>query len=204
MTQGFLPEGYEVPKPTGGAYMKLKAGANRYRILSAAITGFEYWTEARKPVRARQLWRTIPADADITGERGWNPKHFWAMVVYNLDEKAIQILEITQSTILTALQELIQNEEWGDPRNYSITINRKGEKLETEYSVVPSRAKPTPDDVLKQYQEKPINLDALFDGKNPFEAEERSGDIDASEFRPKVVKDRMEAEEETDGRDLPF
>lgn len=195
MDKGFLPEGYEVPKATGGAYMKLKQGQNRFRILSAAITGYEYWTEARKPVRSRQLWRTIPADADITGERGWNPKHFWAMVVYNIDEKAIQILEITQSTILSAIQELIHNEEWGDPRNYSLTITRKGEKLETEYSVVPSPAKPTPDDVLKQYQEKAINLDALFEGKNPFEAEERSGDIDASEFRPKVVKDRIAADD---------
>ena len=71
MTKSFLPEGYEVPKATGGSYMKLKQGPNRFRILSAAITGYEYWTEARKPVRARQVWRTIPADADITGERGW-------------------------------------------------------------------------------------------------------------------------------------
>jgi hypothetical protein len=37
--------------------------------------------------------------------------------VWNLDAKKIQILEITQSTILAPLQQLIQNEDLGDPRD---------------------------------------------------------------------------------------
>jgi len=35
------------------------------------------------------------------------------------------------------MEELIHSDEWGDPLGYSITVNRKGENLETEYSVVP-------------------------------------------------------------------
>jgi len=70
-------------------------------------------------------------------------------------------------TIQTALQSLIQNEDWGDPREYSITVNRTGEKMETKYSVLPSPAKPVPAGVLKAYEEKYINLDALFTGGNP-------------------------------------
>jgi hypothetical protein len=131
---------------SSGSYMKLKQGANKFRILSAPILGYEYWTEDRKPVRARQLWNVIPVNADIS--KGWNPKHFWAFVVWNFDDKAIQILELTQATIQRALTELIHNEDWGDPRGYSITINRKGESLDTEYSVVPSPAKPTPQEIM--------------------------------------------------------
>jgi hypothetical protein len=41
--------------------------------------------------------------------------------------------------------------------------------LETEYSVVPSPAKETPPEIVKAYKEKPINLEALFTGGNPFE-----------------------------------
>ncbi len=149
--------------------MKLKQGANKFRFLDAPIMGYEYWTEDRKPVRAKDLWKVIPADADISGQRGWNPKHFWAMPVWNFDDKAIQILELTQVTILNALQELIHNEDWGDPRNYSITVTRKGEALETEYSVVPSPAQPTPADIIEAYKAKPINLEALYTGDNPFE-----------------------------------
>src|ERR1700712_421260 len=146
----FLPEGYEVPKTSGGGYMKFKLGANKFRILSAPIMGWEYWTESKKPVRAKERWTTIPVDADISGKNGWNPKHFWAFVVWNfnatqiekdgkiINEGAVQILEITQTTIQTAMEELIHSEDWGDPRNYSITVSRKGENLETEYSVVPS------------------------------------------------------------------
>jgi hypothetical protein len=193
MGKEFLPEGYEVPK-TGGAYMKFRQGQNKLRILSAPIVGWEYWTESRKPVRSRELWKVIPADADISGEAGWNPKHFWAMVVYSFDDKAIQILEITQVTVQRALTDLIQNPEWGDPRNYSITITRKGEKFETEYTVVPSPAKPTPSEILADYKAKKINLEALFDGKNPFEASERSEDIDAKQFRPSVVGKSEDAE----------
>jgi hypothetical protein len=49
-------------------------GANKFRILSAPIMGWEYWTESKKPVRAKERWTTIPVDADISGKNGWNPK----------------------------------------------------------------------------------------------------------------------------------
>ena len=202
MNQGFSPEGYEVPK-TGGAYMKFRPGANKFRILSAPIIGYEYWTEDRKPVRSKTLWKTIPVDADITGENGWNPKHFWAFVVYNLDEKAIQILEVTQSSILSRLQTLVQNEDWGDPREYNITVTRSGEGLGTKYEVDASPHKPTPPEILADYKEKKIDLEALFEGKSPFEASERNDEIDAKEFRPKVVKGAMEAKEDFPD-DVPF
>ncbi len=167
MDTGFLPEGYEVPKSSGGGYMKLRTGANKFRVLSAPVMGWQYWNEDGKPVRAKQMWTVVPADADLN--KGWPQKHFWAFVVWNFDTKAVEILQLTQATIQSAIQELINNEDWGDPRQYSITINRKGEALETEYSVVPSPAKETPPEVLQAYKEKPINLDALFSGENPFD-----------------------------------
>ena len=91
-------------------------------------------------------------------------KHFWAFVVWNFDTKAVEILQLTQSIIQSALEELIHSEDWGGSRNYSITITRKGEALETEYSVVPSPAKETPADILEMYKAKPINLEALLTG----------------------------------------
>jgi hypothetical protein len=173
--QGFLPDGYEVPKSSGGGYMKLKQGANKFRVHSAPVMGWEYWTmpadgeQYGKLVRAKELWKVIPNDADIRGDRGWNPKHFWAMVVWNFETKAVEILQLTQTTIQNAIEELIHNEDWGDPRNYSLTISRKGEKLETEYSVIPSPAQPTPEAILEAFKAKPFNLEALFSGGNPFE-----------------------------------
>jgi hypothetical protein len=40
-----------------------------------------------------------------------------------------------------------------------------GEGLATTYEVDASPHQPTPQDILKRYKEKKINLDALFDGK---------------------------------------
>jgi hypothetical protein len=56
----------------------------------------------------------------------------------------------------------IQNDDWSDPREYSINVNRTGEKVETKYSVLPSPAKPIPANILQAFKEKPINLEALF------------------------------------------
>ena len=153
---------------------------------------------AGKPVRSRELWRTIPTDADISGENGWNPKHFWAFVVWNFEEKQIQILEITQSSILNRMQSLVHNDDWGDPREYSITATRTGEGLATKYEVDASPHKPTPKDILTQYSEKKINLNALFDGKSPFDADERSEELDAKDLRPKVLEGAVNSD------DLPF
>jgi len=58
---------------------------------------------------------SITAQKPSTRRRAWNPKHFWAFVVWNFDTKAVVILEITQTTIQTAMEELIHSEEWGDP-----------------------------------------------------------------------------------------
>lgn len=198
----FLPEGYEVPK-SGGSYMKFKGGANKFRILSAPILGYEYWTAERKPVRAKKLWDTIPVDADI--KDGWNPKHFWAFVVWNFEEKQIQVLEITQATIQRAMLDLIQNDEWGDPRNYTITVNRKGEKLETEYSVVPSPAKPVPEDIIKSYKEKNIDLENLFTGGDPFNAESRNERTDREDFPTNTKAQEYEpGVNEPNPDDIPF
>lgn len=193
-----MPDGYEVPKGTGD-YMKLKQGENKLRILSAPILGYEYWTADRKPVRSRELPKVIPVDADISN--GWNPKHFWAMAVWNFEDKAVQILQITQKSIQNALIDLIQNEDWGDPRQYTIKITRKGEKLDTEYSVVPSPKVAVPAEITRMYEEKNIDLDALYEGGNPFEATDRNPNTDRTDFPTNSAQARAG---DIDSDDIPF
>lgn len=156
----------------GGNYMKLVEGKNKFRILSSAITGWELWTDENKSVRFREYPETVPgnmrADSRI--------KHFWAFAVWNYAAQAVQILQLTQSTIQNAINDLIVSAEWGEPTNYDLTIVRKGEGLETEYSVQPSpHSEPAPS-VLAAYKSKKINLDALFDGGNPFEEDGELGE----------------------------
>ena len=166
----FLPDNYEIPE-SPSAYMKFVEGENTFRVLSSAIVGFEYWRldseGKKKPVRAKEDWKEIPADCVVqNGKRESKP--FWAFVIFNYSQKRVQILEITQKGIMRAIKALAKNEKWGDPKTFDISINRVGEGLETEYSVMPNPHSPLDPSITKQHEDMNINLEALFDGSDPF------------------------------------
>ncbi len=160
----FLPEGYVKPVSSGG-FMKLQDGDNQFRILSKAITGYEYWTEDKKPVRSKTEFASTP-----NIKKDSKAKHFWAVVVWNYTTKAVEILEITQSTIMSAIENLMGDSDFGDPRGYDIKVTRSGQGIETEYSTIAKPPKETPADILMAYVDKKINLEALYENGNPFEA----------------------------------
>ncbi len=159
----FLPENYEVPEKASG-YMRFKNGVNRFRVLDHAIIGYEWWENTedggRKPFRVHNETE-IPAGAEA--------KHFWAFPVWNYDDKKVQILEITQSTIQKMMMALIANKKWGSPIEYDIVISKTGEKLETEYQLTPDPKEPLAPEITKAYKETYIDLQALYAGTNPFE-----------------------------------
>lgn len=162
-TENFLPETYEAPKGSSN-YMKLSKGENRFRILSKPIIGWEDWKD-KKPIRfAMNEKPSSPIDPK-------KPiKHFWAMVVWNAIEEKVQILEITQSTIQGAIQNLSKDSDWGSPFEYDIKITRSGDGMETEYTINPVPHKPVTEEIKKAYFDKqPIDLTALFSGGDPFE-----------------------------------
>lgn len=148
--------------------MKLQDGSNKFRVLSSAVVGYEYWNHQDKPVRTKNRNEIDPTDIrpDQEGRRG-KIKHFWAFVVWNYQEKRTQILELTQSTIMEPMHALVLNEDWGDPHDYDITVTRSGSGLDTTYSVVPSPKRPF---IIEEAKQKAatVNLEALFDGGDPF------------------------------------
>lgn len=162
-----LLDDYEVPSAEGG-YMKFEQGENKFRVMSEPIMGNEYWIDdkdGRKPVRHKMNEpiniNDVPDPSQI--------KHFWAMVVWNYKAKRLQILEITQKTIQQAVKAYDRNSDFGDFRDYDLTVTRSGEGLKTEYQTMASPPKKVDDDIKKAYKNAKINLDALYDGENPFE-----------------------------------
>lgn len=172
MDHSFLPQGYEAPKASSG-YMNLEKGTNKFLILDSAIVGYEYWNLSGKPVRVKSAPEETPVD--IRREEDGKPeriKHFWAFPVWNFEDEKVQILEITQSTIMREITALVNNEEWGTPvQTYAITVTRDGEKLTTKYTVTPSPAKAVPEDVKAEWEKvsgRGFDLNRLFEGGNPF------------------------------------
>jgi len=158
----FLPNDYEAPK-TGGSYMKLQKGENRFRILSKPILGWIDWQD-NKPLRFHMAAKPAkPVDPKKS------VKHFWAFVVWNCNEEKVQILEITQATIQSAIQALSKDEDWGSPFGYDIKVKRTGDGMETEYTVNPvphSKVSKQTEEALVSIGQ--INLDALYEGADPF------------------------------------
>lgn len=164
MNEPFLPDGYEAPKLSGGGHMKLEEGRNLFRILSSAITGFEYWNAQNKPVRSKEYPETLKNAREDT-----KVKFFWAFVVWNYKKKEVQILELTQSTIQEQIKANIDDPAWGDPHGYDLNINRTGEGLDTSYTVQCYPHKEVPEEATAAFEAKPIDLHALYSGANPFD-----------------------------------
>ena len=161
---GFLPADYKEPE---GNYMKWRDGENIFRVLSSAVTGFEYWTDDKdtKPVRSKTAWTVTPKNIrlDDKTKKPTAIKHFWIFVVWNYVAEKVQILEVTQRGIQTAMKAYIGNKQWGDPKGYDFTVTKSGSGLDTEYVVMANPHTPAPEVKFD------INLEAMFeDGGDPF------------------------------------
>lgn len=170
----FLPDNYEVPGGNGGRFMRLKTGENRFRKLAnstprGAITGYVVWVEEygnRKAKRYRTL-EEIPQEYLKSGDK---PKHFWAMKVIDWSDRQIKVLELTQVTIQKDILKLTQNAKWGNPEGYDMNVTKTGEGKDTRYSTMPEPKSELDEDIVELDKNTPCNLNALFDGGDPFSA----------------------------------
>lgn len=189
----FLKSDYKVPQSNQN-YFKFQQGENNFRILSSAIVGYVYWTEDKKPVRLKEMWKKKPSDIKTEKNGSYRTNHFWAFVIWNYEINAIQIMEITQKTIMNPIKALVDNKKWGDPKNYDITITKTGDGLETEYSVMPNPQGEVQKEILDEYEAKPVRLEALFVNGDPFAQE-----VSDEQQNEISQKEREEIEEATSG-----
>lgn len=166
----FFQEGYQVPTSGESRYMKFEQGTNKFRILTPPVMGYQYFTNDNKPNRSKERFESIPTDAKLEDGK-FKQSHFWAIKVYNYTNERIEILMVTQKGIQNAIVGYAQSEEYGDPREFDITVTRKGEKYETEYTVMPSPPKPLKPEVVEANNDTQVNLNALFSGDNPFDGD---------------------------------
>ena len=161
---GFLPNNYKIP--TVSDYMKFAKGKNKFRVLDSAIVGHEYWMDidGKRVHKRKRIGEVIPMGE--VGEGGL--KHFWAFPVFNRENEKIQILQITQKSIMNAIKDLTKDDDWGDPKGYDLVVTRTGDGLDTRYSVMPSPKSEIDEGIMAVYEEMNINLDLLFSNGDPF------------------------------------
>lgn len=153
------------------SYMKLETGDNKFRAISKPIHGWIVWNEDeegnRKPSRT-EINDEPDAPSDDPKDK---PKKFLALVVIDHADDEVKILEITQQSIIKAIKALASNVDWGNPFTYDINVAKKGEGMKTKYTVTPSPKKKLAKELVKAANEKPCNLDALYEGADPWNVE---------------------------------
>lgn len=169
-----IPKNVEIPRGSG-QFAKLVEGKNKFRVMSDVIVGWEGWKN-KKPFRHEgQVCKIKTEDVDLNNNGKPNINYFWAMAVWNYQDKKIQVLELTQKTVMGALYELEQNVDWGDLKGYDIEITKKKEGDKTKYYVLGIPPKPLTDEITKAYEDSDVDLSALFKGDYPMA--EKSDDI---------------------------
>lgn len=172
----FLPDGTSIPA-SEGRYMRFAEGENKFRVLGSAIIGYELWVEG-KPVRRKDKSEFTPeqlAKADVNKFTGNKkvPQYFWAFPVWNYQTKKTEILEITQVTIMRAVEDYLNDDDYGkNPQEYDLIVTRDegGEKV--EYRVKAKPPKEMDDEVKEGSKNFTVNLEALYKGEDPFKVQE--------------------------------
>jgi hypothetical protein len=175
----------------GGGYLTLSklpdGGSVRFAMLSdEPLEFYECWGScdgASKPFR----FDYEPTPEDITSEMGdFEPregrggpgtvdvKFAIAVPVYNYESGKVQVLQITQKSILKELDSISQMEDYEDLLSWDFNISKKGSGLTTEYTVRPvprkKGAQEHVDAAWLESKSEGFDISRLLTGGNPFKA----------------------------------
>jgi hypothetical protein len=189
-----LPKGYGTPESQKNS-VEFVEGINTFRILSPAIVGYKWFEDTGDGGSVPRRVRTeeeVPAEVRNAVNDRDRDKHFWAFVVFNYNTQSIQVLELTQKSIMRPIEAYSKNPKWGNPQRYDLVI----EKVKTgprdrdvKYSVIPEPPSQLDEGIAKLAKSIPVRLEALYEGEDPF-----------------AVTDREEAPTQSKNghRDVPF
>jgi len=181
----------EKPKANKDEYLKFeKEGTYRFRVMGILgdehnfIHGYIAWDNENKPHREAFVEGSKGSEELIEQDRKKEPKYFWEFVVifvsavdkdnnpiYESNIGKPQILRIQQVTIQQGILRLLNDVDWGNPKEYDITLNRVGlEQADTKYFVNAKPKSPVTPEMLTAVSDARIDLRVLFDAGQPFGA----------------------------------
>lgn len=175
----FLPEDYKEPVNT--QYMDFADGDSVFRVLGNAKLGFEYWVldegdSKNKPYRCEDK-NDIPDDKVVLDQYGKPNKYFfWAFPVYNVGDKAIQLLRVRQSTVRTGMIKFTTNPKWGDPRDYDFIVSRD-QDAKPMYTVTVNPKEKLDKAVLEAFKDSGYDVERWFAGGDAFEQQDSSDQL---------------------------
>jgi hypothetical protein len=105
-----------------------------------------------------------PGTADV--------KFVIAIPIFNYEAGTIQVMSISQKSILRELDSISQEEDYANLLEWDFTLSKKGSGLTTEYKLRPAPRKKGSDATIatawEEAQSGGFSLDRLLTGGNPF------------------------------------
>lgn len=123
-------------------FYKLETGENKFRILTDPVLISKYYNQSEK--KSYIVFKNCGYEAE--------GKIRWLCYVYDYRTQQIKLGEFPQSVMKQVL-DYKNNPEYAfdtAPMPYDITVTKKGEKLETEYTVIPARTNSDIDEKILQ------------------------------------------------------
>jgi hypothetical protein len=177
----------------GGNYLspsKLSDGGSvRFALLSdEPLEFYESWGSApdgsSKPFR----FDVEPTYEDVIADMGnYTPregrggpgtadiKFCVAIPVFSFDAGAVQVLSISQKSILRELDAISQEEDYANLTEWDFMLSKKGTGLSTEYKLRPAPRKKGADATIaaawEEVKSAGFDLQRLLTGANPFKAD---------------------------------
>lgn len=156
---------YEMPASGGGVFLKIEKGSNRIRILTKA-NEVRFHEEGKGTAK----YKTSPCqgkDCDLckTGNQ-FKVKYAFLVLKRNTDgNDSVHVYEAPK-TVFKQIVTYDLNKEYGDVREYDLTISKEGEKFDTVYTVIasPKKSKLTEKEEL-MITESGVTLEKAYEAK---------------------------------------
>jgi len=177
---------------SGGGYLnpsKIQSGGNvRFALLDdQPLEFFECWGESSEGIKPFRFAED-PSPEDIEEEMGSDfkrrlnregtapekVKFAIAVPVYNYDTSSVQILQLTQKSLINELDSISQMEDYADLVAWDFVLGKDGVGLETRYSLrTAPRKKGAQDDIETAWTEvrdSGFDVSRMLTGDNPYKA----------------------------------
>lgn len=188
---GFLKNKDAVSSGGGGGYLnpsKIQSGSSvRFALLAdEPLEFYECWGETSDGSVRPFRFADDPSPADIEQEMGPDysrrlnregtapeaVKFAIAVPVYNHETGSIQVLSLTQKSIIKELDQISQMEDYPDLLAWDFVLGKEGTGLNTEYTLRPvprkAAAQKTIDAAWSAAVTEGFDIHRLLTGGNPF------------------------------------
>lgn len=163
-------------------FLRLQQGSNIVRVVTKPheYLSHRYKTRESDPGYGEKVLSSLANGRDPLFDKGMKPKKRWLVGVIDRKTQSYKILDMSVS-VFKGIQELVKDEDWGDPSQYDIDIKVDKQGGATGYyTVMPKQPKPlSAADLDIKSQVDLEDLKRRCTPPTPEQMEERIASIDA-------------------------